>query len=275
MNSLKKIIDEAFELRQQLTPDSAATEIKQAVADVLAMLDCGELRVAEPVADQWVVNQWIKKAVLLSFKLYENKPMQAGELGFYDKVAVKFHADDVEKIKQSGTRIVPPAVARYGSYLANNVVMMPSYVNVGAFVDSGTMIDTWSTVGSCAQIGKNVHLSGGVGIGGVLEPLQANPTIIEDNCFIGARSEIVEGVIVEKGSVISMGVYIGQSTKIFDRATGKVSYGRIPAGSVVVSGSLPSADGSYSLYCAVIVKTVDEKTRSKTGINELLRMADD
>jgi 2,3,4,5-tetrahydropyridine-2,6-dicarboxylate N-succinyltransferase len=220
---------------------------------------------------QWAVHQWIKKAVLLSFKLNDNALMQAGDLAFFDKVGTKFSGLSENEIRATGVRVVPPAVARRGSFLARNVILMPSYVNIGAYVDEGTMVDTWACVGSCAQIGKNVHLSGGVGIGGVLEPVQAGPTIIEDNCFIGARSEVVEGVIVEENSVISMGVYIGQSTKIFDRATGEVSYGRIPAGSVVVSGNLPSSDGKYSLYCAVIVKKVDAKTRAKTSINELLR----
>jgi 2,3,4,5-tetrahydropyridine-2-carboxylate N-succinyltransferase len=230
------------------------------------------LRVAERRGvGEWSVNQWVKKAVLLSFRLSDNVPMHAGDLAFFDKVPTKFGAWDEAAMRSSGVRVVPPAVARRGSFLARNVVMMPSYVNIGAYVDEGTMVDTWVTVGSCAQIGKNVHLSGGVGIGGVLEPMQANPTIIEDNCFIGARSEIVEGVIVEENSVVSMGVYISQSTKIYDRATGTVSYGRIPAGSVVVSGNLPAADGSHSLYCAVIVKRVDAQTRAKTSINELLR----
>jgi 2,3,4,5-tetrahydropyridine-2-carboxylate N-succinyltransferase len=220
---------------------------------------------------EWTVHQWIKKAVLLSFRMNDNKPIQAGGLQYFDKVEPKFAHLDESELRATGVRIVPPAVARHGSYIARNVVLMPSYVNIGAYVDEGAMVDTWATVGSCAQIGKNVHLSGGVGIGGVLEPLQANPTIIEDNCFIGARSEVVEGVIVEENSVISMGVFLGQSTKIYDRATGEVTYGRVPAGSVVVSGSLPSADGKYSLNCAVIVKRVDAQTRSKTSINELLR----
>ncbi|WP_309624465.1 2,3,4,5-tetrahydropyridine-2,6-dicarboxylate N-succinyltransferase, partial [Methylibium sp.] len=232
------------------------------------------LRVAEREGvGQWRVNQWVKKAVLLSFRLTENQPIHAGDLGFFDKVQTKFANLDEAQMRATGVRVVPPAVARRGSYIARNVVLMPSYVNIGAYVDEGTMVDTWATVGSCAQIGKNVHLSGGVGIGGVLEPVQASPTIIEDNCFIGARSEVVEGVIVEENSVISMGVYIGQSTKIYDRATGEVSYGRVPSGSVVVSGNLPSADGKYSLYCAVIVKRVDAQTRAKTSINELLRGA--
>ena len=269
--SLQPLIDAAWEQRAQL-PDAASPELRDAVEHVIADLNKGRLRVAERQAvGRWTVNQWIKKAVLLSFRLNDNKLMRAGDLGFYDKVPTKFaHLDEAE-LRASGVRVVPPAVARRGSYIARNVVLMPSYVNIGAFVDEGTMVDTWATVGSCAQIGRNVHLSGGVGIGGVLEPLQANPTIIEDNCFIGARSEIVEGVIVEENSVISMGVYIGQSTKIYDRATGEVSYGRIPAGSVVVSGNLPSADGTHSLYCAVIVKRVDAQTRAKTSINDLLR----
>jgi len=268
---LQSIIDLAWEGRAQITALNAP-EVHQAVEQVITELNGGRLRVAERrgVGD-WHVNQWVKKAVLLSFRLSDNKPMRAGDLGFFDKVRTKFSHLSEEQLKASGVRVVPPAVARRGSYLARNVVLMPSYVNIGAYVDEGTMVDTWSTVGSCAQIGKNVHLSGGVGIGGVLEPLQANPTIIEDNCFVGARSEVVEGVIVEENSVISMGVYIGQSTKIYDRATGSVSYGRIPAGSVVVSGSLPAADGSHSLYCAVIVKKVDAQTRAKTSINELLR----
>ncbi|WP_298833018.1 2,3,4,5-tetrahydropyridine-2,6-dicarboxylate N-succinyltransferase [uncultured Piscinibacter sp.] len=268
---LQNIIDLAWENRGSITAASSP-EVREAVEQVIADLNAGRLRVAERQGvGQWTVNQWIKKAVLLSFRLNDNKPMHAGDLAFFDKVPPKFSHLDEEHMRASGVRVVPPAVARRGSYLAKNVVLMPSYVNIGAYVDEGTMVDTWATVGSCAQIGKNVHLSGGVGIGGVLEPLQANPTIIEDNCFIGARSEVVEGVIVEENSVISMGVYIGQSTKIYDRATGEVSYGRIPAGSVVVSGSLPSADGKYSLYCAVIVKRVDAQTRAKTSINELLR----
>jgi 2,3,4,5-tetrahydropyridine-2-carboxylate N-succinyltransferase len=268
---LQSIIDLAWEGRAALEPGNSP-EIRAAVQKVIAALDAGEIRVAERRGiGEWTVNQWVKKAVLLSFRLSENRFMQAGELGFFDKVEPKFSPGSDASLRAGGFRVVPPAVARRGSFLAKNVVMMPSYVNIGAYVDEGTMIDTWSTVGSCAQIGKNVHLSGGVGIGGVLEPMQANPTIIEDNCFIGARSEIVEGVIVEENSVVSMGVYISQSTKIYDRATGQVSYGRIPAGSVVVSGNLPAADGSHSLYCAVIVKRVDAQTRAKTSINELLR----
>ncbi len=268
---LQSLIDLAWEGRASL--DSVnSPQVRDAVEQVIAGLDAGEIRVAERRGvGEWTVNQWVKKAVLLSFRLSENRFMQAGELGFFDKVEPKFSAESEAALRASGVRVVPPAVARRGAYLAKNVVMMPSSVNIGAYVDEGTMVDTWVTVGSCAQIGRNVHLSGGVGIGGVLEPMQANPTIIEDNCFIGARSEIVEGVIVEENSVISMGVYISQSTKIYDRATGQVSYGRIPAGSVVVSGNLPAADGSHSLYCAVIVKRVDAQTRAKTSINELLR----
>jgi 2,3,4,5-tetrahydropyridine-2-carboxylate N-succinyltransferase len=269
--SQQSIIDLAWEGRASITSTNSP-EVREVVEQVIADLNKGRVRVAERQGvGQWTVNQWVKKAVLLSFRLNENQLMHAGDLAFFDKVKTKFaHLDEAE-LREAGVRIVPPAVARRGSYLAKNVVLMPSYVNIGAYVDEGTMVDTWATVGSCAQIGKNVHLSGGVGIGGVLEPLQANPTIIEDNCFIGARSEVVEGVIVEENSVISMGVYIGQSTKIYNRATGEVSYGRIPAGSVVVSGNLPSADGRYSLYCAVIVKQVTAETRAKTSINELLR----
>jgi 2,3,4,5-tetrahydropyridine-2,6-dicarboxylate N-succinyltransferase len=270
-DDLPPIIDAAWESRTRLDPVNSP-EIKRAVEQVIAGLNNGSLRVAQRrgVGD-WTVNQWIKKAVLLSFRLTENRPMRAGDLGFFDKVQTKFAHLDEAQMRATGVRVVPPAVARRGSYVAKNVVLMPSYVNIGAYVDEGTMVDTWATVGSCAQIGKNVHLSGGVGIGGVLEPLQANPTIIEDNCFVGARSEVVEGVIVEENSVISMGVYIGQSTKIYNRMTKEVTYGRIPAGSVVVSGSLPSADASHSLYCAVIVKQVTPETRAKTSINELLR----
>ncbi len=251
---------------------NGTAELRDAVSHVINGLDNGSIRVAEKTSGDWVVNQWVKKAVLLSFRLEDNVVLPSdGTMQFYDKVPTKFANYTAEDFAKGGFRVVPPAVARRGSFIAKNVVLMPSYVNIGAYVDEGAMVDTWATVGSCAQIGKNVHLSGGVGIGGVLEPMQANPTIIEDNCFIGARSEIVEGVIVEENSVISMGVYIGQSTKIYDRATGEVTYGRVPAGSVVVSGNLPSEDGKYSLYCAVIVKRVDAKTRAKTGINELLR----
>ena len=271
---LEQTIDQAWEERAGFSPKSAPAPIREAVAHVLAELDAGRLRVAQKIDGAWQVNQWIKKAVLLSFRLEDNLPMPAGaDMQFYDKVPTKFASYTAEDFARGGFRVVPPAVARRGSFIGKNVVLMPSYVNIGAYVDEGTMVDTWATVGSCAQIGKNVHLSGGVGIGGVLEPMQANPTIIEDNCFIGARSEVVEGVIVEENSVISMGVYLGQSTKIYDRATGEVTYGRIPAGSVVVSGNLPSADGRYSLYCAVIVKRVDAKTRAKTAINVLLREA--
>ncbi len=271
LTQLQPIIDLAWESRAELTAINAP-QVREAVEQVIKDLNGGRLRVAERrgVGD-WHVNQWVKKAVLLSFRLNDNQLMRAGELEFFDKVRPKFSNLDADAMRAAGVRVVPPAVARRGSYIARGVVLMPSYVNIGAYVDENTMVDTWSTVGSCAQIGKNVHLSGGVGIGGVLEPLQANPTIIEDNCFIGARSEVVEGVIVEENSVISMGVYIGQSTKIYDRASGTVSYGRIPAGSVVVSGNLPSTDGKYSLYCAVIVKKVDAQTRAKTSINELLR----
>ena len=270
-SQLQGVIDIAWEGRAEITAVNAP-QVREAVEEAIAELNAGRLRVAEKrgVGD-WHVNQWVKKAVLLSFRLNDNKAMHAGELAFFDKVPTKFSHLTDEQMRASGVRVVPPAVARRGSYLAKNVVLMPSFVNIGAYVGEGTMVDTWATVGSCAQIGKNVHLSGGVGIGGVLEPLQANPTIIEDNCFIGARSEVVEGVIVEENSVISMGVYIGQSTKIYDRATKSVSYGRIPAGSVVVSGNLPSSDGTHSLYCAVIVKKVDAQTRAKTSINELLR----
>jgi 2,3,4,5-tetrahydropyridine-2,6-dicarboxylate N-succinyltransferase len=269
---LQALIDAAWEDRANLSAKSVSKEIADAVEHVISDLNSGRLRVAtRQGVGQWTVHQWIKKAVLLSFRLKDNEIMKAGDLGFYDKVKTKFSHLSDEEMKATGVRVVPPAVARRGSYIAKGAILMPSYVNIGAYVDEGTMVDTWATVGSCAQVGKNVHISGGVGLGGVLEPLQANPTIIEDNCFIGARSEVVEGVIVEENSVISMGVYIGQSTKIYDRATGTVSYGRIPAGSVVVSGNLPSADGKYSLYCAVIVKRVDAQTRAKTSLNDLLR----
>ena len=269
---LQQIIDTAWDNRANLSPTAAPQEVRDAVEHVIAQLNVGQLRVATREAvGQWTVHQWIKKAVLLSFRLNDNAVMKAGELAFFDKVKTKFAHLSEDQMKATGVRVVPPAVARRGSFIAKGAILMPSYVNIGAYVDEGTMVDTWATVGSCAQIGKNVHLSGGVGIGGVLEPLQAGPTIIEDNCFIGARSEVVEGVVVEEGSVISMGVYIGQSTKIYNRMTGEISYGRIPAGSVVVSGNLPAKDGSHSLYCAVIIKQVDDKTRSKVGINELLR----
>jgi 2,3,4,5-tetrahydropyridine-2,6-dicarboxylate N-succinyltransferase len=269
---LETIINDAWENRANINATSATPEVRQAVEHVIAELDAGRLRVATRSAvGRWTTHQWIKKAVLLSFRLNDNVVMNAGDLTFYDKVPTKFAHSTADQMKASGVRVVPPGVARRGSFVAKGAILMPSYVNVGAYVDEGTMIDTWATVGSCAQVGKGVHLSGGVGLGGVLEPLQANPTIIEDNCFVGARSEIVEGVIVEENSVISMGVFIGQSTKIYDRATGEIFYGRVPAGSVVVSGSLPSADGKYSLYCAVIVKRVDAQTRSRTTLNDLLR----
>jgi 2,3,4,5-tetrahydropyridine-2-carboxylate N-succinyltransferase len=270
--ALQTTIEHAWDDRASLGPTSAVPAIREAVEAVIVDLNAGRIRVAERQAvGQWHVNQWIKKAVLLSFRLNDNQVMQAGGLTFFDKVQTKFSHMDQAALAASGVRVVPPAVARRGSYLGKGVVLMPSYVNIGAYVDEGTMVDTWATVGSCAQIGKGVHLSGGVGIGGVLEPLQANPTIIEDNCFIGARSEVVEGVIVEENAVIGMGVYLGQSTPVYDRETDLVSYGRIPAGSVVVAGNLPKAGGKYSLYCAVIVKKVDAQTRSKTSINDLLR----
>ena len=269
---LQTTIDNAWEDRANLSPKSAPKDILEAVDQVISQLNNGTLRVATRQAvGQWTVHQWVKKAVLLSFRLKDNELMRAGDLGFYDKVPTKFADLSAEEMQATGVRVVPPAVARRGSFIAKGAILMPSYVNIGAYVDEGSMVDTWAAVGSCAQIGKNVHLSGGVGIGGVLEPMQANPTIIEDNCFIGARSEIVEGVIVEENSVISMGVYIGQSTPIYDRETDTVSYGRIPAGSVVVSGNLPKAGGKYSLYCAVIVKKVDAKTRATTSLNDLLR----
>ncbi len=271
MSELQSIIETAFEERMSITPNSVSTEVKNAVLDALEMLNNGSARVAEKVAGEWVVHQWLKKAVLLSFRIWDNEVVDGGESKYFDKVPLKYNDYSQEMFEADGVRIVPPATVRTGSYVGKNVVVMPSYVNIGAYVDEGTMVDTWATVGSCAQIGKNVHLSGGVGIGGVLEPLQAGPTIIEDNCFIGARSEIVEGVVVEEGSVISMGVYIGQSTRIFDRETGEIHYGRVPAGSVVVSGNLPSKCGTYSLYAAIIVKKVDAKTRAKVGINALLR----
>ena len=273
-STLQSVIESAFDARDQLSPSSASNDIQAAVDEALGLLDSGEMRVAEKKDGEWVVNEWLKKAVLLSFRLTDNQLMRAGTMQFYDKVPLKFSHYSEQEFQESGVRVVPPAVARRGSYIAPNAVLMPSYVNIGAYVDSGTMVDTWATVGSCAQIGKNVHLSGGVGIGGVLEPLQASPTIIEDNCFIGARSEVVEGVIVEEGSVLSMGVFISQSTRIYDRTTGETLYGRVPAGSVVVPGTLPSADGSHALSAAIIVKKVDAKTRAKVGINELLRIVD-
>ena len=265
------IIEDLWERRTELSPTTATAEQLRAIEHIIDDLDQGKLRVAEKINGEWVTHQWIKKAVLLYFRTHDNKVLSGGDTRYYDKVPTKFDDYTEADFQHGGFRVVPNAVARKGSFISKGVVLMPSYVNIGAFVDEGTMVDTWATVGSCAQIGKNVHLSGGVGIGGVLEPLQANPTIIGDNCFIGARSEVVEGVIVEDNCVISMGVYIGQSTKIYDRATGEVMYGRVPEGSVVVSGNLPSADGKYSLYCAVIVKKVDAQTRAKTSINELLR----
>ncbi len=271
MDAIKNLIETAFERRAEITPRNADPALREAVNDVIEQLDRGQLRVAEKQGGDWIVNQWLKKAVLLSFRINDNEVIRGGDTHYYDKVPMKYADYNSRDFREAGVRVVPPAAVRKGAYIAPNVVLMPSYVNIGAYVDSGSMVDTWATVGSCAQIGKNVHLSGGVGIGGVLEPLQAAPTIIEDNCFIGARSEVVEGVIVEEGSVISMGVYIGQSTRIYNRETGEITYGRIPAGSVVVSGNLPSKDGTYSLYCAVIVKQVDAKTRGKVGINELLR----
>jgi 2,3,4,5-tetrahydropyridine-2-carboxylate N-succinyltransferase len=273
MSQLQTIIEDAFERRADINPSNATAELKEAIASVLADLDAGKLRVASRKGDsqEWETHQWLKKAVLLSFRLQDNVLMDGGCTQYFDKVSPKFADYTEEDFKAGGFRVVPNAIVRRGSFIGKNAVLMPSYVNIGAYVGEGTMVDTWATVGSCAQIGKNVHLSGGVGIGGVLEPVQAGPTIIGDNCFIGARSEVVEGVVVEDNCVISMGVYIGQSTKIYDRETGSVTYGRVPKGSVVVSGNLPSKDGSYSLYCAVIVKKVDEKTLGKVGINELLR----
>ena len=272
MQELETIIESAFDNRAQGFADRSAVEA--AVAEAIQLLDSGKARVAEPGDNGWHVNQWLKKAVLLSFGLTDNTVIESGHTRFYDKVAMKYADYTAEQFAADGVRVVPDAIVRRGAFVAPDVVLMPSYVNIGAFVDSGTMVDTWATVGSCAQIGKNVHLSGGVGIGGVLEPIQAGPTIIEDDCFIGARSEVVEGVVVERGSVVSMGVYLGQSTRIYNRQTGEISYGRVPAGSVVVSGNLPSKDGKYSLYCAVIVKQVDAKTRAKTSLNDLLRNLD-
>ncbi len=279
-DEFREIIERNWEQRASIEPASAPARLGEAVSRILGELDTGRLRVASKESGTWVVHQWLKKAVLLSFRIEENRLMRAAPASieahehfpqFYDKVATKFEGYGAEDFARGGFRVVPPAVARRGAFIGRNVVLMPSFVNIGAYVDAGTMVDTWATVGSCAQIGRNVHLSGGVGIGGVLEPLQASPTIIEDNCFIGARSEIVEGVVVEENCVISMGVFIGQSTPIYDRATGEKTYGRVPAGAVVIPGSLPSADGRYSLYCAVIVKRVDAQTRAKTAINELLR----
>ena len=271
---LAALIDAAFEERAAYAPGRAPADVVAAVDEVIDLLDRGAVRVAEPVDGNWVVHQWIKKAVLLSFRLNDNRVIDGGATRWYDKVPLKHAGHDEARVREDGVRVVPPAVVRRGAYVARNAVLMPSYVNIGAHVGEGTMVDTWATVGSCAQIGRNVHLSGGVGIGGVLEPLQAGPTIIEDDCFVGARSEVVEGVIVERGAVLSMGVYVGQSTRIYDRERDEVSYGRIPAGAVVVPGSLPASNGRYSLYCAVIVKRVDAQTRAKVGINELLRGTD-
>jgi 2,3,4,5-tetrahydropyridine-2-carboxylate N-succinyltransferase len=272
--NLTATINAAFDERMKFTPGNTPADVVAAVDQALVLLDSGAARVAEKRDGQWVVNEWLKKAVLLSFRINDNRPVEAGYTHFFDKVALKYSSYDADRFRADGVRVVPPAVVRRGAFVARNAVLMPSYVNIGAYVGEGTMVDTWATVGSCAQIGRNVHLSGGVGIGGVLEPLQASPTIIEDNCFIGARSEVVEGVIVEEGAVLSMGVYVGQSTRIYDRERDEVLYGRIPAGAVVVPGSLPAANGKYSLYCAVIVKRVDAQTRAKVGINELLRAAE-
>ena len=274
MSNLADIIATGWERRAEIGPGRVDAKLKDAIERVIGDLDAGAIRVAEKRDGTWTVNQWVKQAVLLSFRINENRVIEAGYTRYFDKVPSKYSDYDAERFKQSGTRVVPDAVVRRGAFVAPDVVLMPSFVNIGAYVDKGSMIDTWATVGSCAQVGKNVHLSGGTGLGGVLEPIQAGPTIIEDVCFIGARSEVVEGVVVERGSVLGMGVYIGQSTRIYDRETGQVHYGRVPAGSVVVAGNLPSKDGKYSLYCAVIVKRVDEKTRSKTSLNELLRMGD-
>ena len=271
---LRAVIDDAYEARATLSARNAPLALRAALEAVIGLLNEGRLRVAEPEGGRWRVNEWLKKAVLLSFRINDNQAMAVGALNFYDKVPLKFTGWDADRFAQSGVRVVPPATVRRGAFIASNVVLMPSYVNVGAYVDTGTMVDTWATVGSCAQIGKNVHLSGGVGIGGVLEPLQASPTIIEDDCFIGARSEIVEGVVVESGAVISMGVFIGQSTRIYDREADQILYGRVPAGAVVVPGSLPAANGKYALACAVIVKRVDAQTRAKTSLNDLLRNTD-
>lgn len=271
MNDLKRIVEDAFERRAGIGPGNADPQVVEAVEAALALLDRGELRVAEKIDGEWTVHEWAKKAVLLSFRLRDNELMRGGVTHFFDKVPLKFAGMDEAALREAGVRVVPPAFARYGAYVAPGAVLMPSYVNLGAWIGPGTMVDTWATVGSCAQIGKNVHLSGGAGIGGVLEPLQASPTIVEDDCFIGARSEIVEGVVVEEGAVVSMGVFIGQSTRIYDRETGEVHFGRVPAGAVVVPGSLPAPDGTHSLACAVVVKRVDAKTRARVGLNELLR----
>ncbi len=274
LKNLQSAIDAAFEFRAEITPKNIPSGLEGVLEKCIGLLDAGSVRVAEQKDGIWVVNEWLKKAVLLYFRIHDNVVMDAGFTRFYDKVPLKYAASTEAELRSGAARVVPHAVVRKGAYVAPNVVLMPSYVNIGAYVGSGTMVDTWATVGSCAQIGRNVHLSGGVGIGGVLEPLQASPTIIEDDCFVGARSEIVEGVVVEAGSVISMGVFIGQSTRIYDRTSGQILQGRIPAGSVVVPGTLPSADGRYGLYCAVIVKRVDAQTRSKTSINDLLRGAE-
>ena len=273
-DELQATIEGAFESRAEITPRNAPGELREALESALGLLDSGRLRVAEKIGGSWQVNEWLKKAVLLSFRIADNAAVRAGALNFYDKVPLKYEGWDDARFSAAGVRVVPPATVRRGAFIASNVVLMPSYVNIGAYVDSGSMVDTWATVGSCAQIGKNVHLSGGVGIGGVLEPLQAAPTIIEDDCFIGARSEIVEGVVVESGAVISMGVFIGQSTRIYDRERDEIIYGRVPAGAVVVPGSLPAKSGKYCLSCAVIVKRVDAQTRAKTSLNELLRNTD-
>jgi len=271
---LAATINAAFDERMKFAPGNTPAEVMAAVDQALDLLDSGAARVAEKRAGRWIVHEWLKKAVLLSFRINDNRPVAAGFTNFFDKVALKYSSYDGARFRADGVRVVPPAVVRRGAFVARDAVLMPSYVNIGAYVGEGTMVDTWATVGSCAQIGRHVHLSGGVGIGGVLEPLQASPTIIEDNCFIGARSEVVEGVIVEEGAVLSMGVYVGQSTRIYDRERDEILYGRIPAGAVVVPGSLPAANGRYSLYCAVIVKRVDAQTRAKVGINELLRSAE-
>ncbi len=271
MENLKSTINDAFDIRSTINPGNCSSSLRETINETISALNEGKIRVAEKHDGQWQVNEWVKKAVLLSFRVRDNQLVRDAGATYYDKVERKFADFEEQNFVDGGYRVVPPATVRDGTFIGRNVVLMPSYVNIGAYVDEGTMIDTWATVGSCAQIGKNVHLSGGAGIGGVLEPLQATPTIIEDDCFIGARSEIVEGVIVGQGSVVSMGVYIGQSTKIYNRQTGATTYGYVPPGSVVVSGTLPSADGTCSLYCAVIVKQVDEKTRSKTSLNELLR----
>lgn len=271
MNTLEKTINLAFENRNELTTETMSSEIRQAILTAIEGLNSGKYRVAESINHTWIVHEWLKKAVLLYFKMQKNEVLDSGCQQFYDKISLKYAGFEEKDFQMAGIRAVPGSVVRYGTYIGSSVILMPSFVNIGAYVDNGTMIDTWATVGSCAQIGKNVHISGGAGIGGVLEPLQAQPTIIEDNCFIGARSEIVEGVIIEKNSVIGMGVFIGQSTKIYNRLTGETLYGRVPSGSVVVAGNLPATDGSHSLYCAVIVKQIDEQTRSKTGLNDLLR----